>query len=114
MPTAGYAVARLRRVAHNIRSSQSFYRVYSSRVWRRFTERLDRWAIAQACSSVLTKHGDHHEREAEQLLAEQDFFSDPVEPPQHIAFQNGRDFSFKSQRQTRWPSNSIVHGRLFR
>src|SRR5438477_7583735 len=85
-----------------------------SSMWRRFTERLDRWAIAQACSSVVTRQGDHHEREAEQLLAEPDFFSDPVEPPRDLRFRNRRDFSFKSQRATHWKSNSVVHGRLFR
>lgn len=63
---------------------------------------------------MVTKHGDHHEREAEQLLAEPDFFSDPVEPPRDLRFRTFRDFSFKSQRPTRWPSNHVVHGRLYR
>src|SRR5713101_558912 len=94
--------------------SESSHRVYSCPVWRSLTQRLDRWAIQQACSSVVTKHGDHHEREAEQLLAEPDFFSDPVEPPRDLQFRNRRDFSFRSQRPTRWVSNSTVHGRLFK
>ena len=75
---------------------------------------MDRWAIQQACSSVVTRHGNHHEREAEQLLAEPDFFNDLVEPPRDLQFRNTRDFSFKSQRPTPWASNSMVHGRLFK
>ena len=84
------------------------------RVWRSLAERLDRWAIRQACSAVVSREGNHHEREAEQLLAEPDFFRDPVEVPRDLQFSGPHDFSFASQRQTAALSNNTVHGRLYR
>jgi hypothetical protein len=83
-------------------------------MWRCLTEPLDRWAIKMACSSVVTKSGGHHEHEAEQLLAQPDFFPEIIHLPGDLAFSDHRHFSFTSPIASRWMPNNTVHGRLFR
>src|SRR3954469_10756173 len=82
-------------------------------MWRSLTESLDRWAIRMACTSVVTKTGDHHEHEAEQLLSSPDYFDHPVVTPE-LGFRDRKQFSFPSQLRTRWDVNNQVHGRLYR
>ena len=66
-----------------------------------------------ACSSVTTRSGDHHQREAERLLKAPDFFNLPIDCP-NLSFRDHRHFSFDSQIRTRWPVNDRVYGRLNR
>jgi len=66
-----------------------------------------------ACSSVTTRSGDHHQREAEQLLKVPDFFTIGIDYPD-LSFRDSRHFSFDSQIKTRWPINDRVYGRLNR
>ena len=83
-------------------------------MWRFLTEPLDRFAIKMACSSVVTKSGGHHEREAEQLLARADFFCEEVGAPSDLTFADQRHFSFTSPLASRWAPNNTVHGRFLR
>lgn len=75
---------------------------------------LDRLAIRGAVSSVRVVEGRGEIEAAEELLRQPDFLHTPVEPARDLAFQSKHDFQFTSSRDTPWPENKIVHGKLYR